>query len=93
MIGSQHPFYDYSKLIASAKDESQYESFSTFIDEKIHEFREEHFAGEVRCFNRSVLAEMIGVESSTLTKLKLPTPGSIDVPWKFNTYSLSDTEK
>ena len=65
----QQPTYDYSKLIASAKNESQYESFSTFIDEKIHECREEHYAGEARSFNRSTLADMIGIDASTLTKI------------------------
>lgn len=65
----QQPTYDYSKLIASAKKESQYESFSTFIDEKIHECREEHYAGEARSFNRSTLADMIGIDASTLTKI------------------------
>ncbi len=65
----QQPRYDYSKLIASAKKESQYESFSTFIDEKIHACREEHYAGEARSFNRSTLADMIGIDSSTLTKI------------------------
>lgn len=65
----QQPTYDYSKLIASAKKESQYESFSTFIDEKIHVCREEHYAGEARSFNRSTLADMIGIDSSTLTKI------------------------
>lgn len=61
--------YDYSKLIATAKKESQYESFSTFIHEKIRECREEHYAGEARSFNRSTLADMIGIDSSTLTKI------------------------
>lgn len=65
----QQPTYDYSKLIASAKKESQYESFSTFIDEKIHECREEHYAGEARSFNRSTLADMIGIDASTRTKI------------------------
>lgn len=63
------PTYDYSKLISSAKKESQYESFSTFIDEKIRECREAHYAGEVRSFNRSTLANIIGIDSSTLTKI------------------------
>lgn len=65
----QKPVYDYSKLIATAKKESQYESFSTFIDEKIHECRETHYAGEARSFNRSTLANMIGIDASTLTKI------------------------
>ena len=65
----QQPTYDYSKLIASAKKESQYESFSTFIDEKIHECREAHYAGEAKSFNRSTLANMIGIDASTLTKI------------------------
>ena len=65
----QQPTFDYSKLIASAKKESQYESFSTFIDEKIHECRETYYAGEARRFNRSTLAKMIGINVSTLTKI------------------------
>lgn len=65
----QQPVYDYSKLIASAKKESQYKSFSTFIDEKIHEYREAHYAGVARSFNRSTLADMIGIDVSTLTKI------------------------
>ena len=65
----QQPTYDYSKLIASAKKESQYKDFSTFIDEKIHECREKHYDGEARSFNRSTLAGMIGIEFSTLTKI------------------------
>ena len=69
MKPTQHSHYDYSKLIASAKKESQYESFATFIDEKIHECREKHYAGEAHSFNRSTLADMIGIESSTLTKI------------------------
>lgn len=65
----QQPTYDYSKLIASKKTESQYKDFSTFIDEKIHEHREKHYDGEARSFNRSTLADMIGIDSSTLTKI------------------------
>ena len=65
----QQPTYDYSKLIASAKKESQYESFSTFIDEKIRECREAHYYGEARRFNRSTLADMIGIEACTLRKI------------------------
>lgn len=69
MRQTQHPTYDYSKLIASAKKESQYESFATFIDEKIHECRYLHYAGEAQSFNRSTLAKMIGIDTSTLTKI------------------------
>ena len=65
----QQPAYDYSKLIASKKKESQYKSFATFIDEKIHECRESHYDGEARNFNRSTLAKMIGIDTSTLTKI------------------------
>lgn len=65
----QQTTYDYSMLIASTKEESQYESFSTFIDEKIHECREAYYSGEARCFNRSTLADMIGIDVSTLTKI------------------------
>ena len=65
----QQSAYDYSKLIASAKKESQYESFSAFIDDKIHECREAYYAGEAKCFNRSTLADMIGINASTLTKI------------------------
>lgn len=65
----QQPTYDYSKLIASAKKESQYESFYTFINEKIHECRATHYAGEASSFNRSTLADMIGIDASTLTKI------------------------
>lgn len=65
----QQPTYDYSKLIASKKKESQYKSFATFIDEKIHACRESHYDGEARNFNRSTLAKMIGIDTSTLTKI------------------------
>lgn len=65
----QQPAYDYSKLIASAKRESQYECFSTFIEEKIHECRNEYYAGEVGRLNRYTLADMIGINASTLTKI------------------------
>ena len=64
----QQPAYDYSMLIA-AKKESQYESFYTFINEKIHKYRDTHYAGEARNFNRSTLADMIGIDTSTLTKI------------------------
>ena len=63
------PKHDYSKYIAEKKKESQYESFSTFIAEKIHDCREKYYAGEARSFNRSTLADMIGIDSSTLTKI------------------------
>lgn len=66
---SKHTTYDYSKLIDSAMLESQYRSFSSFIDEKIHVCREVYYDGEARKFNRSTLADMIGINVSTLTKV------------------------
>lgn len=69
MKKSKHTTYDYSKLIDSAMLESQYRSFSSFIDEKIHVCREVYYDGEARKFNRSTLADMIGINVSTLTKV------------------------
>lgn len=65
----QQSAYDYSKLIASAKRESQYECFGTFIEAKIHECRKAYYAGEAGRFNRYTLADMIGINASTLTKI------------------------
>ena len=61
--------YDYSRLIASAKKESQYRNFSTFINDKIRQAREDYRDGEEKNFNRSTMAEMIGIDVSTLTKI------------------------
>ena len=69
MKQKQQPTYDYSKLKASVKQESQYKSFSTFIDEKIRECRDLYYDGETKKFNRSTLADMIGIDTSTLTKI------------------------
>lgn len=69
MRQTQQTTYDYSRLIMAAKKESQYESFSSFIDEKIHETRDLRYDGEAHRFNRSTLASMIGIEPSTLTKI------------------------
>lgn len=69
MRQEQQTTYNYSKLIATARSESQYESFSTFIDEKIHKCRNNYYNGETRLFNRSTLADMLDIDSSTLTKI------------------------
>lgn len=63
------PHYDYSQLVNTAKKESQYKSFSTFIDEKIHEVRNRSFDGDASRFNRYTLAEILGMDVSTLTKI------------------------
>ncbi|MBR1423466.1 MAG: hypothetical protein IJ571_08520 [Ruminococcus sp.] len=60
--------YDYSKYIKATKSETQYESFSTFIDEKIIKYRKEHY-DDVHDFNRAVIAKMIGISTGTLTKI------------------------
>lgn len=65
----QHSTYDYSKLIATAKEETQYISFSAFIDEKIHDLRDKSYDGVASRFNRSTLAGIIGIDTSTLTKI------------------------
>ena len=64
-----HAAYDYSKLIEAAKKESQYMDFSSFITEKIHEYRDKYCDGEARCCTRDSLAAEIGIDSSTLTKI------------------------
>ncbi len=61
--------YDYSRQIASAKEESQYKDFSTFISDKIRQAREWYQDKKRRTFSRSVLAELIGIDTSTLTKI------------------------
>lgn len=61
--------YDYSRLIAAAKEEAQYSSFSAFIDEKIHDCRRKYYNGTASLFNRSTLAKIIGIDTSTLTKI------------------------
>lgn len=61
--------YDYSKLIAAAKEESQYECFSAFISERIDAYRKAYYDGEAHRFTRNDLAEIIGIETSTLTKI------------------------
>ena len=65
----QQSTYDYSKLIASTKKDSHRLCFSEFINEKIDDCRREHYDDEARRFNRSTLAEMIGIDTSTLTKI------------------------
>ncbi len=66
---TQESTYDYSQLIATAKEETQYTSFSSFIDEKIHVLREKNYDGVASRFNRSTLAEIIGIDACTLTKI------------------------
>lgn len=66
---TQQSTYDYSQLIATAKEESQYKGFSDFIDEKIHDLRDRDYDGVASRFNRSTLAEIIGIDTSTLTKI------------------------
>ena len=61
--------YNYSKLVDTRKQESQYISFSIFIDEKIHDLRNNFFDGEARKFNRYTLSKTLGMEHSTLTKI------------------------
>lgn len=60
--------YDYSKFIEAAKTETEYECFSKFIDEKIIKCRKEHY-DDVHSFNRAVIAEIIGIDTSTLTRI------------------------
>lgn len=62
------PTYDYSKMIATAREESQTD-FSSFINEKIRDLRNKSYYGEVRRFNRSTLAGILGMDVSTLTKI------------------------
>lgn len=69
MRPTQQTTYDYSQLILAAKKESQYKDFSSFIDEKIHQTRDRYYDGEARSFNRFTLANMIGIDPSTLTKI------------------------
>lgn len=64
-----HAFYDYSKLIEAAKKESQYTDFSSFIAEKIREYRDKYYDGEAHYCTRDSLAAKIGIDSSTLTKI------------------------
>ncbi len=59
--------YDYSKLIAAQKEEHQYESFYTFIRDRIQYYRENYSYGEK--FTRADIAAEIGIETSTLTKI------------------------
>lgn len=61
--------YDYSRLISSAKKESQYESFSDFIHERINEYREKYCDGEARKFTRSHLANELDLDLDTVTKI------------------------
>ena len=69
MSSTQQSTYDYSKLILAAKKELQYESFSSFVDEKIRQTRDRYYDGETHSFNRFTLAKMIGIDPSTLTKI------------------------
>lgn len=57
--------YDYSKFIKAANTEGD---FSTFINEKIIKCRKEHY-DDVHSFNRAVIAEIIGIDTSTLTRI------------------------
>ena len=57
-----HAFYDYSKLIEAAKKESQYTDFSSFIAEKIREYRDKYYDGEAL---KSVLIPVLLPKSST----------------------------
>lgn len=61
--------YDYSRLSAPAMEESQIDSFTTFIAEKIRERRTKRISGVVKRFTRSTLAEIIGIDLSALTKI------------------------
>lgn len=65
---TEQPTYDYSKLLAAAMEESQ-TSFSSFINEKIRDLRNKSYDGEVRKFNRSTIADQLGMDLSTLTKI------------------------
>ena len=65
---ASQPTYDYSKLIAAAMEESQTD-FSSFINEKIRDLRNKYYDCEVRRFNRSTLAGILGMDVSTLTKI------------------------
>ena len=66
---SQTSKYDYSKLVATAKHESQYKDFPEFIRERIDNYRIKYCDGEVHPFTRQTLAQIIGIEFSTLTKI------------------------
>ncbi len=61
--------YDYSRLSAPAKEESEIGGFTAFIAEKIRERRTKRIGGIVRLFTRSTLAEIIGIDLSALTKI------------------------
>lgn len=61
--------YNYSQLIASAKEESKYECFAKFISEKIDNYRNNYCYGEAHGCTRSTLAKIIGIDASTLTKI------------------------
>lgn len=65
---AQSRSYDYSKMIAATKKESQYKDFSSFISDKIELYRDKN-RKEVHDFNRSTLAAIIGIDASTLTKI------------------------
>ena len=56
--------YDYSRLSAPAKEESEIGGFTAFIAEKIRERRTKRIGGVVRRFTRSTLAEIIGIDLS-----------------------------
>ena len=64
-----HIPYNYTKLIDSAMKNGQYTDFHEFVDKKIHEYRESLNANKAREFNRFKLADMIGIDPSTLTKI------------------------
>lgn len=68
-VHTQKPKYDYARLIAAAKSESQYEDFSDFISEKIRTCRKDHYDDEAKSFNRKTLAAMIGMNESALTRI------------------------
>ena len=61
--------YDYSKLIKSAKENTQYQCFTTYISEKIDAYRQMKYYGEAHRFPRKKLAEEIGINASTLMKI------------------------
>lgn len=61
--------YDYSRLSAPAKEESEIDSFTAFIAEKIRERRTKRIGGVSKRFTRSTLAEILRMDLSALTKI------------------------
>ncbi len=61
--------YDYSKLIEITKNSLCCTDFTSFISNKIDEYRRKYCDGEARYCTRETLAKAIGIETSTLTKI------------------------